>query len=174
MKMLKSGFFDRSSVIVAKELLGKYLVRKIRGKEKAYRILETEACEGGKDKASHASRGQTVRNTPMFGKPGTIYVYFTYGMHWMLNIVCGKVGHPAAVLIRGVENCIGPGRLTKKLSIDKALNEKPLDKKTRLWIEEDNNFEFKKSMVVKTKRIGIDYAGAIWSKKLYRVVLKSK
>src|SRR3989344_3170907 len=108
-KILKSCFFDRSSVIVAKDLLGKYLVRD----GVAYKIIETEAYEGLEDKASHASRGQTLRNTPMFGPPGTIYVYFTYGIHWMLNIVCGKEGYPSAILIRGVEGCIGPARLTK-------------------------------------------------------------
>jgi DNA-3-methyladenine glycosylase len=103
-QILGPEFFDRPTLTVAKELLGKYLVRKIGGREIALMITEVEAYDGFKDKASHASRGQTSRNTPMFGTAYTIYVYFTYGMHWMLNIVCGKRGYPAAVLIRGLQN----------------------------------------------------------------------
>ena len=169
-KNLKVEFFDRNAVVVARVLIGKYLVRKAGNKTYSYKIVETEAYEGLKDKASHANRGQTPRNTPMFDHPGTIYVYFTYGMHWMLNIVCGKKGHPAAVLIRGVEGCIGPARLTKKLKIDKDLNSKILGRKSGLWIE-DNSVN-KKLKIIKTSRIGVDYAGPIWSKKLYRFVLK--
>ena len=171
-RVLKSEFFDRSAVLVAKDLLGKYLVRKIGGKIEKYKIIETEAYEGVKDKASHASRGQTERNTPMFGQSGTIYVYFTYGMHWMLNISCGKKGHPAAVLIRGVEDCNGPGRVTKKLKIDRKLNGKLLGKKSGLWIKVIGNSE--KLKILKTPRIGINSAGPIWSKKLYRFVLKDQ
>ncbi len=100
--ILGPEFFDRPALTVARELLGKYLVRKVGRKEVALMITETEAYDGFKDKASHASRGQTLRNTPMFDTAGTIYVYFTYGMHWMLNIVCGKKGYPAAILIRGL------------------------------------------------------------------------
>jgi DNA-3-methyladenine glycosylase len=173
---LPAEFFNRSSVVVAKDLLGKYLVRRIEGKKVVFKIVETEAYEGLNDKASHASRGQTPRNTPMFGEPGTIYIYFTYGMHYMLNIVCGKKGHPSAVLVRGIEGCVGPGRLTKKLQIDKGLNNKLLGKKIGLWIENESaagNKQYKaKAMIVKTPRIGVDYAGPVWSKKLYRFVLK--
>src|SRR5262245_57501705 len=116
--VLGSDFFDRPTLTVARDLIGKFLVRRVGGKEIACMIVETEAYDGFKDKASHASRGQTPRNTPMFGPPGMIYVYFTYGIHWMLNLVCGKERYPAAVLIRGVEGVSGPARLTKALSID--------------------------------------------------------
>ncbi len=181
-KVLSTKFFDRNSVVVARDLLGKYLVRKTENGVEKYTIVETEAYEGLFDKASHASRGQTARNTPMFGKPGTIYVYFTYGMHYMLNIVCGKPGHPSAVLIRAVEGCVGPGRLTKKLGIDKSLNAKMLGRKTGLWIEEiyrstnDTNLRMatNKYKIKKTPRIGVAYAGPVWSQKLYRFVLESK
>ena len=172
-KILKQEFFDRNSIIVAEDLLGKYLAREIEGKIERFKIIETEAYGGLDDKASHAHRGQTPRNTPMFGKPGTIYVYFTYGIHWMLNITCGKIGHPAAVLIRGLEECTGPARLTKKLLIDKSLNNKPLGKKAGLWIEDRVKKE-SKIKVIKTPRIGIDSSGPIWSKKLYRFVIKMK
>ncbi|MBA3732891.1 DNA-3-methyladenine glycosylase [Patescibacteria group bacterium] len=170
-RILKPEFFNRNSVLVARDLIGKYLTRKTRDKIMSFMIVETEAYEGLKDKASHSHRGQTPRNTPMWEEPATIYVYFTYGMHWMLNISCGKKGHPAAVLLRGIEGCIGPGRLTKKLSIDKTLNGKILGKEAGLWIEEDLT-EIKKIKVLKTPRIGINSAGPIWTKKLYRFVLK--
>lgn len=175
---MKSNFFNRNSIVVAEELLGKYLVREINGKVERYKIVETEAYEGFLDKASKAHRGQTPGNTPMFAKPGTIYVYFTYGLHWLVNIVCGKEGHPAAVLLRGVLGTIGPARLTKKLQIDKTLNGKKLGKAAGLWIEEnsvgkkgENKDVRGKFRILKTPRIGIDSSGPIWSKKLYRFVL---
>ncbi len=171
-KILTKDFFDRSSVKVAQDLLGKYLIRKVDGKITRWKIVETESYGGLEDKASHASRGQTPRNTPMFGEPGTIYVYFTYGIHWMLNITCGKAGYPAAVLIRGVEECIGPARLTKKLGIDKLINNMPLGKKAGLWVDEIIGPKDIKIKIVKTPRIGIDSSGPVWSKKLLRFVIK--
>ncbi len=171
-KILTPDFFDRSSILVAKDLLGKYLVREVDGKKFVYKIIETEAYHGTEDKASHAHRGQTPRNTPMFGEPGTIYVYFTYGIHWMLNIVCEKEGFPSAVLIRGVEDVVGPARLTKKLLIDKNLNGKKLSRKSGLWIEEVLS-ESSGIKVRRTPRIGIDSSGPVWSKKLYRFVIES-
>lgn len=106
---LPKQFFIEPSIKVAKNLLGKFLVRKWpvrqahgkRGKEIAAMITEVEVYDGFKDKASHASRGLTTRNAPMFGPAGHWYIYFTYGMHWMLNIVTGARGYPAAILIRG-------------------------------------------------------------------------
>lgn len=169
MTQLGKVFFDRPTLAVARELLGMYLVRKIGKKEIALMITETEAYDGFQDKASHASRGQTPRNTPMFGKPGTIYVYFTYGIHWMINIVCGKESYPAAVLIRGAGDIVGPARLTKALSIDKSLNGLPLGKKTGLWIE-NRGVSVPKKRIQRTPRIGVEYAGA-WAKKPWRFVI---
>lgn len=175
-KILKPEFFDRSSVVVARDLLGKYLVRRVDSKTEASKIVETESYEGLEDKASHASLGQTARNAPMFSRAGTIYVYFTYGMHWMLNIVCGKSGHPAAVLIRGIEGCIGPARLTKKLNIDKNLNGKMLGKESGLWVIDKTNKTDRtdtRLKIMRTPRVGVVYAGPVWSKKLYRFILRS-
>lgn len=169
-KILSSDFFDRNSVLVARELLGKTLARKIDGAVLRFRIIETEAYEGTEDKASHAHRGLTPRNTPMFGEPGRVYIYFTYGMHWMLNLTCGKKGHPAAVLIRGIEGTVGPARLTKKLFIDKTLNGKKMGRSAGLWVESGE--EVSPKLISKTPRIGIDSSGPIWSKKHYRFVLK--
>jgi len=157
-RVLAKDFFDRPTRTVARELLGKYLVRRKNGKSTAHMIVETEAYDGFHDKASHAHRGQTARNTLMYVEAGVIYVYFTYGMHWMLNIVVGKERYPAAVLIRGVEGINGPARLTKALKIDKQLNAKLLSKKTGLWIE-DRGVVVRPLDIKRTPRIGIRYAG---------------
>lgn len=170
-KILPVSFFSRPTLVVARELIGKFLVRNIAGKEIALMIKETEGYSGYEDMASKAFRGQTPGNTPMFGEPGTLYVYFTYGAHWMLNVVTHKEGYPAAVLIRAAGDVVGPGRLTKALGIDKNLNTKLISKKIGLWFE-DRGVVVKKSVIQKTPRIGIDSSGPIWSKKLYRFVLK--
>ena len=96
-------------------------------------ITETECCTGPDDLASHAAKGQTQRNAPMFGHSGTFYVCLVHGVHWM---VTGPLGYPAAVLIRGVEGILGPGRLTKALSIHGNLNGKAANKKAGVWFSE--------------------------------------
>lgn len=101
-KVLSQRFFDLATPIVARGLLGKFLVRRIGKRTISAMITEVEAYDGSHDKASHASRGLTPRTKIMFGPAGHWYVYFTYGMHWLANIVCGKEGYPAAVLIRSV------------------------------------------------------------------------
>src|SRR3989344_6659394 len=123
-KILFQKFFNRPTLIVAQNLLGKFLARKYRGKEIVLMITEVEAYDGFDDKASHASQGKTKRNKIMFDSAGKWYVYFTYGMHYMLNIVTGPKNYPAAILIRGVEGINGPGRVTKQLKIDKIFNNK--------------------------------------------------
>jgi DNA-3-methyladenine glycosylase len=170
-KVLGEEFFERKAPVVAKELLGKYLVRRVGGKTIALMINETEAYDGFEDKASHAHRGQTARNTPMFGKAAHIYVYFTYGTHWMLNLVCGKEKYPSAALIRGAGDISGPARLTKALSIDKRLSALPLTKKSGLWIE-DRGIKISSSQILKTPRIGIRYAEE-WVDKPWRFVIKN-
>ncbi|MBI2635693.1 MAG: DNA-3-methyladenine glycosylase [Parcubacteria group bacterium] len=169
--ILGKKFFERPTLIVARELLGKYLVRRRGKKVESFMITEVEAYSGLKDLASHASRGKTNRNAPMFGSAGHWYVYFTYGMHWMLNAVTGPENYPAAVLIRGVETINGPGRLTNRLKIDKKFSGKDIFFKTGLWIE-DRGVKIKKGQIKKTPRIGISYAGPIWSKKPWRFLLQ--
>ena len=170
--VLDKTFFDRKTLIVARDLLGKYLVRKMGRKTIKQKITEVEAYVGPHDLASHSSRGKTVRNEIMYREAGTIYVYFTYGMHWMLNIVTEEKDFPSAVLIRGTESASGPARLTKSLKIDKNLNGKKLGRKSGLWIESDSKIENSKLKISKTVRIGVPYAGPIWSKKKYRFLLK--
>ncbi len=172
-KILRKSFFARPTLIVARELIGKFLVRKTGKREVAVMITETEAYDGHKDKASHASRGETARNKPMFGEAGRFYVYFVYGVHEMLNIVTGPRGYPAAVLIRGTAEAVGPGKLTKFLKIKRALNDKEAILESGLWFE-DRGVKINKKDIRRTPRVGVAYAGAVWSKKRYRFVLKRK
>ncbi len=171
-KTLPQSFFERDTRVVARELLGKYLVRRMRDKEIAVMITEVEAYDGFEDKASHAHKGETARNRPMFGDAGVWYVYLVYGMYEMLNIVTGRKGYPAAVLIRGVEGFDGPGRLTKFLQITRAQNKKRAVFDSGLWIE-NRGVVITDNKIKKTPRVGVPYAG-IWAKKRYRFVLKQK
>lgn len=170
-KVLSEKFFARDTLAVARELLGKFLVRKCGKREEAHMITEVEAYDGHLDRASHASRGKTERNEPMWGPPGRFYVYLVYGMHEMFNIVTGRRGYPAAVLIRGVEGYAGPGKLTKHLKIDRKMNGKKASRTTGLWVE-DRGVKIPSRDIKKTPRVGVHYAGPVWSKKPYRFFLK--
>ncbi len=172
MKILPISFFDRPTLDVAHDLIGCYLVRKIGDKLERFQITETEAYDGIKDLASHSSKGKTKRTEIMFGPAGHMYIYFVYGIHWMLNIVTGPIDYPAAILIRGISDLNGPAILTKKLNITGALNGLKLSKKVGLWIE-GHDKEILEKLIEKTARIGVDYAGPIWAKKKYRFILKS-
>lgn len=167
-RALSSRFFNRPTLRVARELLGCVLCRKYGRRVACLTITEVEAYDGPSDKASHAARGETKRNATMFGEAGKWYVYFTYGMYWMLNIVTGPKGYPAAVLIRGAGDISGPARLTKFLKIDRRFNDKLASMKTGLWIEKRRSISLKK--IQRTPRVGVAYAGAEWSAKPYRFV----
>jgi DNA-3-methyladenine glycosylase len=117
-----SNFFDRAAHEVAYDLIGCRLNRLIDGRKQSLIITETEAYVGAEDLDSHASKGRTKRTEVMFGAAGTLYVYFVYGLHWMLNVVTGPIDYPAAILIRSVEGIVGPARLTKALGITGQLN----------------------------------------------------
>lgn len=168
--MLKKSFFNRPTLQVAQDLLGCFLVREDPPAGGGiFEITETEAYNGPDDLASHASRGKTERNKIMFEGPGLIYIYLIYGMHYMLNIVTEKKDYPAAVLIRGIESANGPAKLTKFLNIDKSFNGLQIYKKTRLWIN-DRKENIKPSQIIKTTRVGIDYAKEYKDKK-WRFIL---
>jgi DNA-3-methyladenine glycosylase len=177
--ILRNSFFKKPTLEVAKSLLGKTLVRKYpfdpaqgkRGKFIKGIITETEAYIGFDDKASHASRGKTERTKVMFDKAGTIYVYLIYGMYHCLNIVTEEKEYPAAVLIRGVKEINGPGRLCRYFHIDKKLNHKKLGRESGLWIE--NRKKIPLFSVETSKRIGVEYAGS-WSQKPWRFCAKFK
>ncbi len=170
-KIISKDFFNRDTKKVARELLGKFLVRRIGKKEISGMITEVEVYDGLRDKASHASRGKTARNEIMFGEAGYFYVYFTYGMHFMLNIVTREHGYPAAILIRGTDEVSGPGRLTKQFGIDKKLNGKLASRSSGLWFE-DRGIKISPKKIKRTPRIGIDSAGPIWSQKPLRFSIK--
>lgn len=165
---LERDFYERDVLEVAPELLGKFLCRKLEnGEILCYRITETEAYDGNGDLACHASKGRTARTEVMFHEGGLVYVYLIYGMYWMLNVVTGKPGNAQAVLIRGLEHCYGPGRLTKAMKIDKSFYGEDLCTSERIWIASDSE----KHEILTGKRIGIDYAGD-WMHKEWRFFIK--
>lgn len=153
---LERAFFRRDTLQVARELLGKRLVRLEGGRRLAGIITEAEAYRGEEDQGCHAKAGLTPRTRVMYGPPGHAYVYFTYGMHWMLNFVTEAESYPAAVLIRailpveGVEVIAarrgkqpqahwtdGPAKICQALNIDKRFNGADLcAAEGRLFVEE--------------------------------------
>jgi DNA-3-methyladenine glycosylase len=171
---LPRAFFDRGAEIVARDLLGAYLVSDDDGLRCVGRIVETEAYPGPHDPASHASSsiGRTNRNDPMFGPPGTAYIHLNFGVHWCLNAVVGQEGYPAAVLIRAVEPVegidamrlrrtgrpdreltSGPGKLTQAMGIGPDLQSCLLTGEPPLFIACGDAVE--PVDVVRTTRVGI-------------------
>lgn len=170
LRPLTADFFARRADTVARELLGSRLVaRGADGRLRRYFVFETEAYLGPHDLACHGSKGMTKRNAAMFGPAGRWYVYLCYGIHWMLNIVTGAEGVPAAVLIRGVGGHVGPGRVTKALGIDRSFDGRPASRAIGLWFEPTAD-RVPPRLVERTPRIGVDYAGA-WADKPLRFVV---
>jgi len=198
--MIKKGFYKRKSTIVAQDLLGKYLVRKYRNKILKGRIVEVESYIGAEDKASHAYSPEkpslekiekffgkvsneflnnflkkggkvTPRNKTIYLEGGFVYIYLCYGLHWQFNIVTGKAGEPECVLIRALETeeSNGPGKLCKNLKLNKSFNGERLIGNERIWVEEGDREDFS---IVRTKRIGIDYAEE-WAEKPLRFLLRN-
>jgi len=172
---LKRQFFQRPTLEVARNLIGKVLVRRVRGRNLAGKIVETEAYVGPHDLACHASKGKTSRTSIMFEAGGCAYVYMIYGFYFCLNAVTEAEDYPAAVLIRAVEPldhlnvmrkfrkypdrdtniASGPGKLCMAMGIDKTLNGEDLTGDT-LWIEDRR---LAVGRIVVSPRIGVDYAG---------------
>jgi DNA-3-methyladenine glycosylase len=149
-------------------LLGKLLVRIAPdGRVIRQRITETEAYNGEDDLACHASKGRTARTQVMYLPGGRWYVYLCYGMHEMLNLVVGPKDFPAAVLIRGVQDAQGPGRLTKRLAIGRALNTQVAEVASGLYLENPSQ-SIPSKWIQRAPRIGVNYAGPIWSQKPWR------
>lgn len=169
------AFFDRDTAVVARELLGLLLVRRLPDSLRIGRIVETEAYLGPQDRASHSSRGLTPRNRSMFGPPGHAYVYRIYGIHHCLNVVTEAEGHGSAVLLRALEPlagidqpATGPGLLCTALQVDRSLDGLDLAGE-ELWIGEPP--ERPRVAIARTPRIGVDYAGA-WARRLLRFHVK--
>lgn len=162
-------FQQKRTIALSRWLIGKHLVRRFDdGHEDARLIVEVEAYNGEQDQACHARAGRTKRTEVMYGPGGRWYVYLCYGIHEMLNLVVGPPDWPAAILIRGVDGAIGPGRVTKTLAIDRKLNgTSAVLPESGLWLE-DRGVQVPRRLVHATPRIGIDYAGPIWTRKHWR------
>lgn len=174
-KRLRRSFYRRDTLEVARDLLGRVICRRLpEGPILRGRIVEVEAYDGPSDRASHAHRGPTRRNAPMFEAGGIAYVYLIYGVHHCLNIVTGEKGYPAAVLIRAAEppldglSATGPGRLCRAFRIDRAFDGCSLVGR-ELWLEGGDPVADRR--VKRTARIGVHYAGP-WARRRYRFVIR--
>jgi DNA-3-methyladenine glycosylase len=180
-KPLPREFYERPTLKVAKDLLGKVLVKEDANRTISTKIVDVEAYVGPKDKACHASKGRTTRTEIMFGPAGFTYVYLIYGMYHCLNIVTEREEYPAAILIRGLEilendhptvsptRIDGPGRVCRFLEVDRTHNGLDTTINRTLWIE-DHGHAISRKQIQTLPRIGIDYAGE-WAKKLWRFCL---
>lgn len=155
------------TVALARWLLGKALVRTKGRTREVHLITEVEAYDGEHDLACHASKGRTPRTEVMYQPGGTWYVYLCYGVHEMLNLVTGPADYPAAVLIRGIAGVNGPGRLTRRLMIDRQLNGQSVSPENGLHLA-DIGFALPRRHIKAAPRIGVDYAGRIWARKPWR------
>lgn len=171
---LSRRFYCRPTVEVAKDLLGRDIVRNgLRGK-----IIETEAYVGAKDRASHAYKGKvTKRNKAAYMEGGHVYIYLVYGLYWQFNISTFKKGVPECVLIRAllpskgdIKEANGPGKLCRYLGLDKTLYGEDLVESKKLWLEKGEKIN--SSRTTATSRVGIDYAGPYWAKRKLRFLVK--
>ena len=169
-RILPQSYFNRPTLMVARSLIGKYLIRENGKGTIAGKIIEVEAYVGAEDKACHAAKGRTARTEILFGPPGMAYVYLIYGMYHMLNVVTEGAEFPAAVLIRAIEvggDLIdGPGKLCRELGIDRSLHRLDMTHGRSLWFE-DRGVRISRKNVGTFPRIGVDYAGE-WAKKPWR------
>jgi DNA-3-methyladenine glycosylase len=184
--------FESDPVTTARRLLGQELVHVVAGRRLAGRIVEVEAYLGPADRAAHTFGGRrTARNASMWAGGGHAYVYFTYGMHHCLNVVCGKEGEGSAVLLRALEPsegldemfarrpgarratelCSGPGRLTQALGIDLARDGSDLRSDCELWIEQRRSRRLPDACIAATRRVGVDYAGP-WARRRLRFLIR--
>ncbi|MCB0117557.1 MAG: DNA-3-methyladenine glycosylase [Anaerolineales bacterium] len=184
--LLPRKFYDRPTLTVARELLGARLVRILDGVKLVGIISETEAYIGEDDLACHAKAGRTKRTDPMYGPPGHAYIYFTYGNHWMLNVVTEQEGFPAAVLIRAIQplegvdvmmerrqgrDTLGPGKLTQAQEITISENYVDLTEAgSSLWIEA--GVKVPEKSVTIGARVGLNKTPEPWFSKPWRFLVK--
>ena len=174
-RKLARAFYDRDTVAVARELLGKHLVHVVAGVERVGRIVEVEAYLGPHDLAAHSARGLTPRTRVMFGPPGHAYVYMIYGMHWCMNVVTQAEGLASAVLLRALEpvknlegRTQGPALLCKAMAIDGRCHGHDM-LSDDLFVASPT--EEPTIRIVKRPRIGVDYAGH-WARRLLRFYIR--
>jgi len=169
---LGPSFFEQTAIQLSMSLPGTILVKRVGRRIRRARIVEVEAYLGPKDLASHSSKGRTARTEVMFGPAGRAYVYFIYGMHWMFNVVAGRSGRAHAVLIRAAEpldgwdvDLRGPGKVARALEITGSHNGLELTGDAFHFLEDP----LYRPRIARSKRIGVDYAGA-WKDKPLRFI----
>ena len=188
-KRLKASFYARDTVKTARDLIGKRLVRQEGDRRIAGMIVETEAYRGEEDLACHCRAGETPRTKIMYGPPGRAYVYFVYGIHWLLNFVTEKEGYPGAVLIRGIQPeegldliakrrngrpqkqwTDGPAKICQAFGINGDMNGiDTCSESAIVFIEE--NMDIQTRLVQKTPRIGLDTVPEPWRSKPWRFIV---
>ncbi len=185
---LKRDFFIRPTLEVAKNLIGKILIRKYKGEIIAGEIIETEAYLGPLDKAAHSKDWKiSPRNIIEYSQGGFVYIYLVYGIYWQLNFTTYLSGAPECVLIRSIKPlkgvalmkksrktekinqlANGPGKLCQAFHIDGSFYGEDLTESRKIWVEDNKNKE--KIKINKLPRVGIEYAGRYWSRKNWRFV----
>lgn len=173
---LERGTFNLPTLRVARDLIGKFIVRNYHGHRLSAMITEVEAYRGPRDRASHAYQGRrTPRVEPLYGDGGTVYVYLVYGMHWLLNFSTAGQDKPEGILIRGIlanhaggrRLIVGPGKVSAYLKIDKKLDGVDVINSKQIWLE-DRGIRIPARHVRKGPRVGVDYAGPYWAARPWR------
>jgi DNA-3-methyladenine glycosylase len=180
-KRLTRASFNLPTLRVSRDLLGKFIVRRHRGRQLAAMITEVEAYKGPRDRAAHTFGGRrTARVEPLYADGGTAYVYLVYGIHWLLNFSTAGAGTPEGVLIRGVLTAdgakprllTGPGRVTTYLRIDSRHAHIDATRSAVMWLE-DRGIRVATRRIMTGPRVGIDYAGAYWAARRWRFWIDS-
>lgn len=193
-RILPRAFYERDAVTVARALIGQKLVRVIDGERVAGIIVETEAYLGEKDRAAHTFNGRrTQRNASMWLGGGHAYVYFTYGMHYCMNVVAGRAEEPVAVLVRALapaegiasmwprrarakretDLCAGPAKLCQALGIDHTLDGVDLVTEARFFIEQQRRRAYPSDRIATGPRVGVHYAQE-WASRSLRFWLRNE
>jgi DNA-3-methyladenine glycosylase len=168
--------FNRPTLTVARDLLGKFIVHRQGACCRTAMITEVEAYKGPHDLASHARGGRNTRRVqPLYGDGGTLYVYLVYGLHWLLNFSTAGAGRPEAVLLRAVlagapdapELIAGPGRAARHLGVDQRLDGTDATLSDRIWVE-DRGARISPVTLRRGPRVGIDYSGEYWAARPWR------
>ncbi|TSC63152.1 MAG: DNA-3-methyladenine glycosylase [Parcubacteria group bacterium Gr01-1014_106] len=178
-RRLPRSFYTRPTLVVARDLLGKYLVHVQGGRTRRGKIVETEAYIGPQDRAAHSFGGRrTDRTRIKYEQGGSVYIYLVYGMYWQLNITTAGKEEPECVLIRALEVdgessavANGPGKLCRWMKLDKSFYGEDLTRSSRLWVE-DRSDRVRRKDIVTSPRVGIDYAGPVWAAKPWRFCLR--
>ena len=166
--------FNRPTLQVARDLLGKFIVRRHGTRRIEAMIMEVEAYKGPQDRACHAYGGRrTPRVEPLYAEGGTVYVYLVYGMHWLLNFSTAGRDKPEGVLVRAIlpdgdgNVIVGPGRVTRYLDIDKRLDGTDATGSGQMWLE-DRGVRVPARRIRRGPRVGVDFAGPYWAARPWR------